>query len=112
MCYNSYNVFLHEVSDMNEVLQKIQTLMDEREWSLYKLAQKSGIPYSSLSSLFRKDNQPTISSLEKICAGFHITLSEFFASTPPIGKSPTRSPRMSAPLWITTAGSAGRTKRF
>lgn len=68
---------------MNEVLTRIQTLMDERNWTLYRLSQESGIPYSSLSSLFKKDNHPTISTLEKICAGFHITLSEFFSDRPP-----------------------------
>lgn len=68
---------------MNQVLKQIQALMKERNWTLYRLAQESGIPYSSLSSLFQKDNQPTISTLEKICSGFHITLAEFFSDRPP-----------------------------
>ena len=49
---------------MNDVLQKIKELMEERGWSLYKLAKESGIPYSSLNSLFQKNNQPTITTLE------------------------------------------------
>ena len=57
--------------------------MDERGWTLYKLAQESGIPYSSLNSLFNKNNQPTISTLEKIIDGFHISMSEFFSDRPP-----------------------------
>ena len=68
---------------MNEVLTRIQTLLDERGWTLYKLAQESNIPYSSLSSLFQKNNQPTISTLEKICHGLHITIAEFFSDRPP-----------------------------
>jgi transcriptional regulator with XRE-family HTH domain len=68
---------------MNEVLMKIKKLMDERGWSLYKLAKESGIPYSSLNSLFQKNNQPTITTLEKICAGFHITMKEFFSENTP-----------------------------
>ena len=63
---------------MNEVLQQIQKCMSERNWTLYKLSKECDIPYSSLSSLFAKNNQPTISTLEKICDGFNITLSEFF----------------------------------
>ena len=35
------------------------------------LAKESDIPYSSLNSLFLKNNQPTLSTLEKICKGFH-----------------------------------------
>lgn len=63
----------------NYVLIRIQELLDERNWSLYKLAKASNIPYSSLNSLFQKNNQPTISTLEKICSGFHITLAQFFS---------------------------------
>lgn len=64
--------------ELNNTLQKIKELTKERNWSIYKLAKESGIPYSSLNSLFQKNNQPTISTLEKICQGLHITLSEFF----------------------------------
>lgn len=68
---------------MNEVLCKIKELMEERGWSLYKLAKESGIPYSSLNSLFQKNNQPTITTLERICAGLHITIGEFFSDCTP-----------------------------
>lgn len=68
---------------LNETLLKIQLLLDERNWSIYKLAKESGIPYSSLNSLFQKNNQPTISTLEKICHGFHISMAEFFSETTP-----------------------------
>lgn len=69
--------------EYNKTLKKIEKLMNERNWSIYKLAKESEIPYSSLNSLFLKNNQPTISTLEKICAGFCITMAEFFADTPP-----------------------------
>ena len=72
--------------ELNRTLIKIQTLLDQRSWSLYKLAKESGIPYSSLSSLFQNNNQPTISTLEKLCDGFHVTLSEFFADDTPFRK--------------------------
>ena len=69
---------------LNKLLIKIQQLLDERNWTLYRLSKESNIPYSSLNSLFLKNNQPTVSTLEKVCDGFHITLSEFFAEdTPP-----------------------------
>lgn len=69
--------------ETNQTLQKIEQLMKERNWSIYKLALESDIPYSSLNSLFHKNNQPTISTLEKICAGFHISMYEFFLDYPP-----------------------------
>ena len=67
----------------NKLLSKIQELLDERNWSLYKLAKESNIPYSSLNSLFLKDNQPTVATLEKVCTGFNITLAEFFSDSTP-----------------------------
>lgn len=69
--------------ELNKLLTKIQQLLDERNWSLYKLAKESDIPYSSLNSLFLKNNQPTVQTLEKICNGFHITLAEFFSDSTP-----------------------------
>lgn len=69
--------------ELNKLLTKIQKLLDERNWSLYKLAKESNIPYSSLNSLFLKNNQPTVATLEKVCSGFHITLSEFFSENTP-----------------------------
>ena len=65
---------------MNPTLEKIQNLLDSYGWTIYQLAKRSGIPYSSLNSLFHKNNQPSLSTLEKICDGFCISLSEFFAA--------------------------------
>lgn len=61
-----------------DVLERIRNLRLERNWTEYKLAEKSGIPQSTISTWFRKQNLPTISSLEKICYAFDITLSDFF----------------------------------
>ena len=68
---------------MNDVLSKIKEILDTREWSLYRLAKESGIPYSSLTSLYQNNNQPTLATLEKLCNGLHITLGEFFSDEPP-----------------------------
>lgn len=61
-----------------DVLERIRNLRLERNWTEYQLAEKSGIPQSTISTWFRKQNLPTISSLEKICYAFDITLSDFF----------------------------------
>lgn len=68
--------------DTNYTLKRIRDILDERNLSLYKLAKKSNIPYSSLNSLFQKNNQPTISTLEKICLGLGISMSDFFSDKP------------------------------
>ena len=61
------------------VLERIKRLMQQRNWSVYRLAKKSGLSQSTLSHVFRNDSEPTISTLETICATFGITMAEFFA---------------------------------
>ncbi len=62
-----------------DILERIRKLRLERNWTEYQLAEKSGLPQSTISSWYRKNMQPSISSLEKICDAFNVTLSQFFA---------------------------------
>lgn len=61
------------------VLEKIAKYRLERNWTEYQLAEKSGLPQSTISSWYRKNQIPTIPSLEKICAAFNLTLAQFFS---------------------------------
>ena len=65
-----------------DVLARIIELRDARGWSEYQLAEKSGMAQSTISSWYRKRMLPTISSLEKICDAFDITLAQFFIENP------------------------------
>ena len=69
---------------MELVLKKITEYRDARGWSEYQLAEKSGIPQSTISSWYCKGSIPTVPTLKKICDVFDITLSELFA----VGDSP------------------------
>ena len=60
------------------MLDRIQQLLMFNQWSLYKLAKVSDLPYSSLSNLINRRTCPTIATLEKICNGFNISLTDFF----------------------------------
>lgn len=62
-----------------DVLGRIKQLMAQRNWSVYRLGKESGLAQSTLSHVFRKDSEPTISTLETICKAFGMTLGEFFA---------------------------------
>ena len=64
---------------MKDVLSAITEYRLERGWSEYQLAERSGLPQSTISSWYRKDIVPTVPSLEKICDAFGITLSQLFA---------------------------------
>lgn len=63
---------------MNDVLKRIHQLRIERGWSEYELAVKSDITQSTISSWYRRNMLPTIPSIQKICKGFDITMSQFF----------------------------------
>lgn len=61
-----------------DILEKITELREERHWSEYQLAEKSGLTQSTISSWYRKGILPSIPSLAKICDAFGLTLSQFF----------------------------------
>jgi len=61
-----------------DCLTRIRQLLDERGWSVYRLAERSGIPQSTLSNMFNRSNSPTIPTLERICRTLDISISEFF----------------------------------
>ncbi len=65
-------------TENNDVLQKIEFLCKQRGWTTYRLAKESGIAYSSITNMFSRNTQPTIYTLEKLCSGLGITISEFF----------------------------------
>lgn len=46
---------------------------------MYRLARKSGLTDSTIANIFRRNAMPSIDTLDKICQGFGITLSQFFA---------------------------------
>ena len=64
---------------MIDVLKRIEELKNLHGWSEYNLAEKSTLAQSTISSWYRQNMLPSISSLEKICNAFDISLSEFFA---------------------------------
>ena len=61
-----------------DVLQRILDERTRRGWNEYTLAQKSGLTQSTISTWYRRNLQPSVASIEKICDGFGISLSQFF----------------------------------
>lgn len=65
--------------DENYIIERIEELCEKRQMSRYRLSQKTGLAQSSISNLLNRKSVPTIPTLEKICEGLGITLSQFFA---------------------------------
>ena len=59
--------------------QRLRQLLDERGRTEYRLSKKCGLSESTLANIFRRNTTPSITTLEAICNGFGITLSQFFA---------------------------------
>lgn len=62
-----------------DVVKRIKDLCKAYSWTYYRLANESGITYSTLNAMINKGTVPSISTLEKLCAGFGISLLQFFA---------------------------------
>ena len=62
------------------IIQKqIQDLMVERGWSEYRLAKESNLSQTTIANMFKRNNAPTLPTLEAVCNAFGLTLSQFFA---------------------------------
>ena len=64
-----------------DVLSKIKKLQKENELNNAELARKAGIPPTTLQAMYKRNNQPTISTLQALCRAFGITVSQFFADS-------------------------------
>ena len=70
--------------DEKYIINRIKELCDKKQMSMYALSKKTGISQSSLSNLMKRGSTPTFYTLDKICDGLGITLSQFFSKD--IGK--------------------------
>ena len=64
-----------------DIQKRIKGLMDERQWTEYRLTKESGLPASTIANIFHRDTVPSIATIETICAAFGITLSQFFSES-------------------------------
>lgn len=65
--------------DDNFVLDRIEELCKMKGLSHYRLALKSGVHQSSLSTLMNRKSTPNVYTLDKICKGLDMTLAQFFS---------------------------------
>lgn len=59
--------------------ERLQRMLKERGWTMYRLSLQSGLSQATLANIFRRNTVPSIVTLEAICKGFGITLAQFFA---------------------------------
>ncbi len=62
----------------NFCIKRIKELMERNNYNPYRLAKKSGISLSTLTSMFEKNTDPRVQTIEKICSACGISVSQFF----------------------------------
>ncbi len=61
-----------------DVKARLQALMDERGWTIYRVAKEADIPWSTVRNMFKRNTEPSIATLDSICRGMGMTLAQFF----------------------------------
>ncbi len=64
---------------MFDTMQRVQELADARGLTLYQLSILSKISYNALKLTETRGGQLKVETIECICKGLRITMSEFFA---------------------------------
>lgn len=59
-------------------IARVKELAAERNLTLYSLAEKSGISYSTLRKAAKKESQLRLGTIEQLCEGLEIPVDEFF----------------------------------
>lgn len=62
-----------------DATEKIKSLLNQRGWTPYRLSKNCGLSENTIATILKRNSVPSITTLEAICKGFGITMSEFFA---------------------------------
>ena len=60
-----------------DVKERLQQLMNERGWTIYRVAKEADIPWSTVRNMFKRNTEPSIATLECLCKGMGMTLPQF-----------------------------------
>lgn len=71
-----------------DTLERLRKILNERGWSTYRLSKECGLSESTIANIYRRNAVPSIPTLETICKGFGITLSQFFADAEMVELTP------------------------
>ena len=61
-----------------DTLKRLDELIEDHETTLFDLAKKSNINYSTLHAAKRRGSQLSVDTIERVCAGLGILPFEFF----------------------------------
>ena len=62
-----------------DTLMRLHQILENRGWTRYRLSKECGLNETTIANIYKRNTMPSIPTLEAICKGFGITLSQFFA---------------------------------
>ncbi len=71
---------------VQEIKDRIQELLTERDWSKTRLAKIAGVATSTITDIWKRDTFPGLPLIDKMCRAFGITVGEFFAFDIPLAE--------------------------
>lgn len=71
-----------------DILKRLKHLQQQRGWSDYKIAKEAGLSPNTVSNIYRRNNIPSMVTLEALCKAFGITMAQFFAQDDMVELSP------------------------
>ena len=71
-----------------DILSRLEELLEQKGWSRYRLSKESGLSEETLTNIFKRGTLPSLATLQAICKGFRITMSQFFAENEMIELTP------------------------
>ncbi len=63
---------------VEEIHGRLRQLMEQRGISAYRLAELSGVTQSSIYNMFERVTMPRLETLDMMCEGMGVSLSDFF----------------------------------
>lgn len=62
-----------------DILTRLVELQKQRGWTDYRIAKEAGLSPNTVSNIYRRNNIPSMPTLEALCKAFGITMAQFFA---------------------------------
>ena len=71
-----------------DVLQRLAELQKQHGWSDYRIAKEADLSPNTVSNIYRRNNIPSMTTLEALCNAFGISMAQFFADDDMIEVTP------------------------
>lgn len=71
-----------------DVLERLRQLLQERGWSVYKVAQEAELSQKTVYNIYYRNTMPSIPTLEALCKAFGMTIAQFFSTEDLVAVTP------------------------